>query len=138
MLGDLNAEPTNEALYGFCQVYCCSNTVKKNTCYKNPENCSCGDLIMTNRPRSFQGTKAIETGLSDFHKMSLTIMKVFYKKQKANVIRYSSYRNFDNEAFIDELQVAFSDRYNDTENLSFSTFKNVIDHSLKKDAPLKK
>ena len=95
-------------------------------------------MIIINRPESFQGTTTIETGLSDFHKMSLTIMKVFYKKQKANVIRYRSYRNFDNEAFIDELQVAFSDRYDDTENLIFSTFKNVIDHSLKKHAPLKK
>ena len=132
VLGDLNAEPTNKALYDFCQVYGCSNIVKENACYKNPENPSCVDLIITNRPRSFQGTKTIETGLSDFHKMSLTIMKVFYKKQKANVIRYRSYRNFDNEAFIDELQVAFSDRY------SFRTFKNVIDHSLKKHAPLKK
>ena len=138
MLGDLNAEPTSEALYDFCQVYGCSNIVKENICYKNPENPSCVDLIITNRPISFKGTKTIETGLSDFHKMSLTIMKVFYKKQKANVIRYRSYRNFDNEAFIGELQVAFSDRYNDTENLSFSTFKNVIDHSLKKHAPLKK
>ena len=138
VLGDLNAEPTSEALYDFCQVYGCSNIVKENICYKNPENPSCVDLIITNRPISFKGTKTIETGLSDFHKMSSTIMKVFYKKQKANVIRYRSYRNFDNEAFIGELQVAFSDRYNDTENLSFSTFKNVIDHSLKKHAPLTK
>ena len=87
VLGDLNAEPTNEALYDFCQVYGCSNIVKENTCYKNPENPSCVDLIITNRPRSFQGTKTIETGLSDFHKMSLTIMKVFYKKQKTNIFK---------------------------------------------------
>ena len=29
LLGDLNAEPTNEALNDFCQVYDCSNIIKK-------------------------------------------------------------------------------------------------------------
>ena len=28
----------------------------------------------------------IETGLSDFHKMTLAIIKLFYGKQKANVM----------------------------------------------------
>ena len=46
----------------------------------------------------------IETGLSDFHKMSLTVMKDFYKKQSPNIIRYRSYRNFDNEIFINEVE----------------------------------
>ena len=29
LLGDLNAEPTNEAVNDFCQVYDCSNIIKK-------------------------------------------------------------------------------------------------------------
>ena len=29
LLGDLNAEPTNEAVNNFCQAYDCSNIVKK-------------------------------------------------------------------------------------------------------------
>ena len=74
-LGDLNAEPTNEALYDFCQVYGCSNIVKENTCYKNLENPSCIDLIITNRPRSFQGTKTIETGLEIKESETLDIFK---------------------------------------------------------------
>ena len=45
----------------------------------------------------------IETSLSDFHKMSLTVMKVFYKKQSPNIIRYRSYLNFNKKIFISEV-----------------------------------
>ena len=49
-------------------------------------------------------------GLSDFHKMSLTVkvlivnVKVFYKKQSPNITRYRSYRNFNNQVFINEVE----------------------------------
>ena len=43
-------------------------------------------LIITTRPKSFQNSVTVETGLSDFHKMTLTVMKVFYKKQKTNIV----------------------------------------------------
>ena len=62
---------------------------------------------------------AIETELSDFHKLSLILMKVFYEKQKPAIIKYCSYRNFDNEAFISNLRVAFSKICNRNELLSF-------------------
>ena len=42
----------------------------------------------------------IETGLSDFHKMTLTLMKVFYKKQEPNIVTYRYYKHFSNEAFM--------------------------------------
>ena len=54
---------------------------KKNTCLKNLQNPSCIDLIITNKPRSFERSLTIETGLSEFNKLSLTVTKVFYKSQ---------------------------------------------------------
>ena len=80
----------------------------------------------------------IETGLPDFHKLSLTVMKVFYKKQKPNIIKYRSYRSFDNEAFISKLRFAFFEICNENEILSFKTFKNIVDNTLETQAPLKK
>ena len=80
----------------------------------------------------------IETGLSDFHKLSLTVMKFFYKKQTSNIIKYRSYSNFENEVFISNLRVAFSEICNENELLSFETFKNIVDHTLETRAPLKK
>ena len=38
------------------------------------------DLFIMNRPKSFQNSTVIETSLSDFHKMSLTVMKAFLQK----------------------------------------------------------
>ena len=61
----------------------------------------------------------IETGLFHFLKLSLMVMKVFYKKQKPNIIKYRSYRNFDNEAFISNLGVAFSEIYNENKLFKF-------------------
>ena len=97
LLGDLNSEPTESAVRDFCQIYDCKNLIKDNTCFKNPEKPSCIDLIITNRPKSFQNSVTLETGLSDFHKMTLTVMKVFYKKQKPTIIKYCSYKHFSNE-----------------------------------------
>ena len=52
-------------------------------CFKNPEKPSWIDLILTNCPRSFQNSCTIETGLSDFHKLVVTVMKTTYKKSIA-------------------------------------------------------
>ena len=54
--------------------------INKSTCYKNPDRPSCRDLILTNCPRSFQNSCVIETGLSDFNKTVVTVMKTTYSK----------------------------------------------------------
>ena len=77
----------------------------------------------------------IETGLSDFHKMTISVMKIFYKKQKPNIIRYRNYKNFNNELFINDVEELTS-KYN--EPLKFESFKNIVDKILEKHAPMKK
>ena len=55
--------------------------VKEQTCFKNCYNPSCIDLFLTNSPPSFQNTVTIETSISDFPKMVITVStKVFNKK----------------------------------------------------------
>ena len=80
LLGDLNLEPTESAVRDFCEIYNCKNLIKDNTCFKNPSKPSCIDLIITNRPKSFQNSVTVETRLPDFYKITLTVMKVVYKK----------------------------------------------------------
>ena len=111
------------------------NIIKENTCFKNPDNPSCIDLFITNRPACFNGSMTIETGLSDFHKMTISVMKIFYKKQKPNIIRYRNYKNFNNELFINDVEELTS-KYN--EPLKFEYFKNIVDKILEKHAPMKK
>ena len=57
-------------------------------------------LIITTRPKSFQNSVTVETGLSDFHKMTLAVMKVFYNKRKRNIVTYRNYKYFSNKAFM--------------------------------------
>ena len=72
-MGDFNAEPNEPAISDFCEIYNSKNIIKEKICFKNPENPTCIDLILTNRPRSFQDSTVVETGLSDFHKMCVTV-----------------------------------------------------------------
>ena len=72
---------------------------KQPTCYKNPNNPTCIDLILTNVLRMFQSTYVLDTGLSDFHLMMVTVMRKTFKKMRPRVINYRSYRYFFNETF---------------------------------------
>ena len=54
--------------------------INKLTCFKNPDKPSCVDLILTSCPRSFQNSCVIETDLSDFDKLVVTVMNTTYKK----------------------------------------------------------
>ena len=78
----------------FCLNYNLKSLICVPTCYKNPDNPSCIDLILTNSPGSFQSSCAIETGLSDFHKMTVTVMKTSFQKLKPRVIIYRDYDSF--------------------------------------------
>ena len=78
--------------------------VNKVMCYKNQGKPTCMDLILTNCPGSFQNSCVVETGLSDFHKMVVTVMKTSYRKSQPKIIHYRNYKNFSNDIFRDSLQ----------------------------------
>ena len=99
MVGDFNREVTQTSMKVFCNSYEFKNLIKDATCYKNPENPSCINLILTNNPNSFQNSGVIETSLSDFHKMLFTVMKTTSEKLKPNIINYRDYRKFSNDKF---------------------------------------
>ena len=79
-MGDLNVDSSGPVLNDFCNVFNLFSLVNETTCFKNPCNPACIDLFLANCPRSVQNTVTIETGISDFHKMVITVLKVFYRK----------------------------------------------------------
>ena len=83
----------------FCESYNLFSLIKETTYYKNPQNPSFIDLILTSSSYSFQNSCLIETGLSDFHKMTVTVMKTSYEKLKPRIINYRDYKNFCNDTF---------------------------------------
>ena len=59
---DFNAEPNEPAISDFCEICNIKNFIKEKTCFKNLENLTCIDLILTNRPRRFQDSTVIQRG----------------------------------------------------------------------------
>ena len=59
LIGDYNSEMYEDAMSGFCSTYNLKNLVNNPTCFKNIDNPSCIDLILTNKPRCFQNTSVI-------------------------------------------------------------------------------
>ena len=78
LIGDFSVIPEQSHIETFCESYGLKNLIKVLTCYKNPQNPSCIDLILANTSLSFESSGVIETGLSDFHKMTVTVMKTTF------------------------------------------------------------
>ena len=81
LAGDIiNIEEADVVMSEFLFNNDSKNLVQQKTCSKITNNPSCIDLFGTNSPKSFQNTITFSSGLSDFHKMILTILKSFFSK----------------------------------------------------------
>ena len=108
--------------------------IKNPTCFKNPDKPSCIDLILTNIPKSLSKSQTLETGLLDFHNLTLTVLEIHYKNQKLLVATFRDYKNFSNESFRQDILSAM-ERYS---NISFADFHSEFLFLLGKQAPDKK
>ena len=81
----------------FCESYRFKSLIKDPTCFKNPESSSCVDLILKNSPHSFLNSWLIETGLLDFHKMIVSVMKTTFQNLKPRIVQYRDYAQFSND-----------------------------------------
>ena len=108
LVGDFNCEPTDSKMIDFCQTYNLTNLIKDYTCFKNALNPTCIDLMLTNKPKSFMRSTVIESDLSDFHKMTVTVMKSVFAKQRPDIIQYRDLKNFSNENYRHDLILEIS------------------------------
>ena len=89
VMGDINIDTTEaeqakltiRLLKELCISYDLSNLVTESTCITYTHESSI-DVILTNRKQSFMLSKAVETGLSDFHKMVTLFMSNTYSRQE--------------------------------------------------------
>ena len=83
--GDLNIDLSNTKTLSENHVsdlrdtFALTNLVKQKTCFKTVRG-TLLDVILTNKPNCFQKTSAFETGLSDFHKLVVTVFRSTFKK----------------------------------------------------------
>ena len=84
-------------------------------------NPSCIDPIITSSPNSFQNTSTFCTGLSDFYKLVVTVLKTSFRKMASKELHYRDYKKFNADDFKTGLK----------QNLatSSSTYENFNKHS---------
>ena len=75
-----------------------SNLVKSATCFKSSKG-TLLDLLVTNYPKRFQKTFVCQTELSDCHKLVATILDQHFFKLPPKVVKYRSYKNYDENKF---------------------------------------
>ena len=103
------------------------------TC-KNPDNPSCIDLILTNRPNYFSSSSTFETGSSGFHKLILTLLKSEIVQQLPSLIQYRNYKRFGSQTF----ENIISKKIEKNTSVDFEAFRCTIVDTWDKYAPLKK
>ena len=135
LLGDFNVEVKETNISGFMSAYNLKSLVKQKICFKNPDNPSCIDLIPTNSPRSFQDSCVFETGLSDFQKLTTTVLKQYFPKLKPKIVSYRNYRNFRSDEFRVELNNEILKH--DINNIEYQYLLNAFIEILNKHAPMK-
>ena len=113
-------------------AYNLKSLVKQKTCFKNLDNPSCIDLILTNSWWSFQDSSAFKTILSDFHKLATTVLKQYFPKPKPKIINYRGYRNFRNDKFRAELDNEILKH--GINNIEYQHFLNIFIEILNKHA----
>ena len=108
LVGDFNAHTTDQYLSSFLYQHELSSIVKESRYIKNASTPSCIDLFLTNTKLSFQHTLTVFCGLSDFHKLVMTLLKTTFSKNKPREIVYRNYKYFNSQNFNDELQFVLS------------------------------
>ena len=104
LVGDFNTEISEYRIESFHYIHELCNLVKEKTCFKNMQNPSCIDLLLTNNVYTFQQTTAICTGLSDCHKRVLTVLKTTVPRNQPKETTYRDYKQFDRSKFKEELR----------------------------------
>ena len=132
VMGDFNNETVNPAMSEFMEHYELSCLTKGNTCFKSPQG-SCIDLMLTNCKSSFKHSCTFQTGLSDWHSMVYSMLRITYEKIPAKKFIYRNYKYFIEEDFLNDL----SSKLEFWNTNIYSIFQNIFESTLDQHAPYK-
>ena len=90
----------------------------------------CIDLILTNCSWSFQITSVFETGLSHFRKLTFTVLKQYYLKQKHKLMFYRKCKSFRNDFFRSELEHELSNHDIYNIDICLRTYFKILDNHV--------
>ena len=91
--------------------------------------------MLTTPYRSFHNSSTIETGVSDFHKMTVTVMKSHFQKKEPKIIQYRDYNKFSAEEFAQYIISLLSSQ--ELTRSGFDTFMNKCKDAFDIRVPIK-
>ena len=144
-MGDINIDTEDEKAKGrtklseFCDIFDLENLIKGSTCDTIRYASTSIDVIMSNKKRSFKNCCTVAAGISDYHSMVLTTMRANYERLKPIKIQYRSYKNFDEDKFIQDLQklTFINCKLTENKDAAYNLFKNMFKTIVDQHAPLK-
>ena len=71
----------------------------------------------------------VEIGLSDFDKMCITVIKIYYSKQKSTIIDYLNFKDFNNDSFIKDVHTLVAKSFNE-ETIPFQALRESVKVTL--------
>ena len=142
VLGDINIDCHNpnhndfDYINTLCETFNLKNLIKDKTCFASTHGSSI-DVILTNKPRSFQHTLTCETGLSDHHHMITTFLRSHLVRLKPKKIFYRSYKRFDESMFLEDVKNVNFVCDTEDPDLNYENLINGFCSIIDKHAPLK-
>ena len=117
-------------------IFHMSYLLSNPTCFKGDQG-TLLDVFLTNRPKEFYKSTSVETSISDFHRIIITVIKGSNPKPSQKYHTFHSYRKLDETKFRHDLNnalagvdITLSDYKKNCSTLS-NFIKNVIDcHAL--------
>ena len=79
--------------------------MKQKTCFKNPEKPFCIDRLLVAHG-VFKTLMSLKRDSSDFGKLTFTVLKQYFPKQKSKVLLHRQYKNFRYDLFRSDLENA--------------------------------
>ena len=111
-------KPTNQILETSLEDNSFVNLIKSNT-YFNSKPGSCIDLILANKPKSFQTSGVIEIDVSDHHALIFSLSKTNFTKMPPNKLQYRNYKKFEVHSFLQDVEQL-------PEKLSYTEWEKIL------------
>ena len=104
-MNDFNVEPDETNMKASCNQCKLKYLNEEPTCFKNVDKTSCIGSFLTNSSKCFEDCLTLETGLSDFHKLFVTVMKAKHECFPPKIVKYRDYKKFYFKVFKDRLEL---------------------------------
>ena len=137
LMGDLNIDLLNNNFSSdFMDIinsFDMTNLVNVPTCYKSVDNPSLIDLMVTNKHKFIKTTGTLDTGLSDFHRLTYLVLKVHRPKATKYVSTYRAFKGVNHSEFVESLShcpFQIMDMFSDPDDQHYvfnSLFNEVVD-----------